>query len=58
MAFFENPFRAGTPLIRASTSVDRNGRFAMTVVVYLIAAAVILCACLFFFARVRARSRD
>jgi hypothetical protein len=42
----------------ASTSPSsRTGRLIMTIV-YLIAAAVVLCGCLFFFIRKRNRSRD
>jgi hypothetical protein len=41
----------------ASTSPSsRTGRLIMTIVIYLIAAAVVVCGCLFFL--MRAHSRD
>ena len=49
-------FCDGGPLIGASTlEVGRNGRLIMTIAIYLIAAAVVICGCIFF---MRARSRD
>jgi len=39
-----------------SHSIDRNRRALVTIVLYLIAAAVVVCGCLFVI--MRARSRD
>jgi hypothetical protein len=62
-AAIENPFGAGSPLIydmrwsaveQDMTSSQPKG--IMTIGIYLIAAVVVICGCLFFFAR--ARSHD
>jgi len=49
------PFRDGRPLIWAWKLVPALER-RLTMTIYLIVAAVVVCGCLFFF--MRARSRD
>jgi hypothetical protein len=50
------PFRDSRPLIWASKLVPALQRRLIIMTIYLIAAAVVICGCLFFF--MRARSRD
>jgi hypothetical protein len=58
----KNPFHRGSPPICTSTPNERHACSSkledtiVTIAVYLIAAAVLVCGCLFFI--MRARSRD
>jgi hypothetical protein len=58
----KNPFHHGKPPICTSTPNEQNGcssngrPLIVTIAVYLIAAALVVCGCLFFI--MRARSRD
>jgi hypothetical protein len=54
-ALQESFSRPRASYLRVDNKVDRNGRLSMTIAIYLIAAAVVVCSCLFLVARVRSR---
>jgi hypothetical protein len=53
--FAESFSRPQASYLHVDIEVDRNGRLTMTIAIYLIAAAVVVCSCLFLVARVRSR---
>ena len=50
-----NPLATAALSCTRRHTIDRNERLNMTIVIYLIAAAVIICGCLLFITKLRSR---